>query len=554
MKLNLMICIIAFYVQCFQTANAQQWRSTLYPENWQPGLADNQGRFLHDFSYAGYHSGLVEIPQIKKNIIDITKKPYNADNTGKIDITSIAQKAIDDAGKAGGGVVYFPKGEYIFSVNESSKEGVRVKYNNVILRGTGADKTFFKNTSTFMRNKNLISFNPEGGDWVKAVGESQLLPEDLLTPTVFIKVKDASKFKVGDLVTVMTDCTDDFMAEHKSTGLWSTKIRGVRFLRTIVKVDVAKNVVEIDTPTRYFLKVRDNARIFKTGKQLEECGIEDLSIGNIQNPKETYEDWLKDNALWNKPKSGYFDVHGSHLIEFNHSLNCWIRNVATYRPRENKDDFHLLSNCLRIVESRFISVEKCNFQQSQYEGGGGNGYMYTLEGNDCLLKECHGEHARHSFDFKQMSSSGNVIYKCSSKDPMYSSDFHMWLSMANLFDSFVANGDYLDARFRPWGDRDSIHSYSTTQSVFWNTIGLKAHKIGYLIESRQWGWGYVIGTSGKVSNVQTKPVSGIHEGLSFDSEPEDFVEGEGKGATLIPQSLYKDQLEKRKTKLMKTKK
>ena len=38
------------------------WRSSLYPEDWTPGFADAQGRFLHDFSYAGYHKGEALIP------------------------------------------------------------------------------------------------------------------------------------------------------------------------------------------------------------------------------------------------------------------------------------------------------------------------------------------------------------------------------------------------------------------------------------------------------------------------------------------------------------
>ncbi len=46
------------------------------------------------------------------NKIDITQAPYNADNTGAIDATEAIQKAIDDAHAAGGGVVYFPEGEY----------------------------------------------------------------------------------------------------------------------------------------------------------------------------------------------------------------------------------------------------------------------------------------------------------------------------------------------------------------------------------------------------------------------------------------------------------
>jgi hypothetical protein len=38
------------------------WRSSLYPENWKPGFKDSNDRFLHDFSYAGYHQGEIDIP------------------------------------------------------------------------------------------------------------------------------------------------------------------------------------------------------------------------------------------------------------------------------------------------------------------------------------------------------------------------------------------------------------------------------------------------------------------------------------------------------------
>ena len=42
----------------------------------------------------------------------LTDAPYNADNTGKKDVTEIIQKAIDDCFLKGGGTVWLPKGEY----------------------------------------------------------------------------------------------------------------------------------------------------------------------------------------------------------------------------------------------------------------------------------------------------------------------------------------------------------------------------------------------------------------------------------------------------------
>jgi len=44
----------------------------------------------------------------------------------------------------------------------------------------------------------------------------------------------------------------------------------------------------------------------------------------------------------------------------------------------------------------------------------------------------------------------------------------------------------------------------------------------------------------------TTPVSGTKGKIEFNTGPEDFTEGITKGETLIPQSLYRDQLDKRK--------
>lgn len=537
-------------------ANAQIWRSSLYPENWIPGFSDSSGRYLHDFSYAGYRGGLDIIPNNVFNVIDITKPPYSADNTGKKDVTNLIQKAINDVGKLGGGVIYFPSGEYVVSVPDDKRFALRIATNNIVLRGAGSGKSFIKNVTTNMRFKVCILFEPKSGDWIKPISKSASLTSDILLPTNKIRVDNTSIFKKGDLVIVMTDCTEDFIREHRSEAQWSNKMKGVRFCRSITSINEKDKAIEIDVPTRYFLKKRDNARVFKVGKQLEECGIENISIGNVQNQKT--ELWNDDTAF-NSKNTGPFEVHASHLIEFNWSANCWAKNVSSYRPKENKDDYHMLSNCLRISESRYITLDACNFQKSQYEGGGGNGYMFTLQGNDCLLYQCYAEDGRHNYDFKEMSSSGNVLLNCSSKSPRYASDFHMWMSMANLVDSFISDGDYLDASFRPYGPKGFRHMYTTTETVFWNTKGLEPHKFKYLIDSRQWGWGYVIGTSGKTYKVNTKPVSGktfnqgndYYDNLLFDTAPEDFVEGESRGETLVPQSLYLDQLNKRKQRIIK---
>ncbi len=45
--------------------------------------------------------------------VDITKAPYNADSTGKTDVTAILNKALSDVSDAGGGTVWMPAGKYL---------------------------------------------------------------------------------------------------------------------------------------------------------------------------------------------------------------------------------------------------------------------------------------------------------------------------------------------------------------------------------------------------------------------------------------------------------
>ena len=44
---------------------------------------------------------------------DITKAPYNADSTGKTDVTAVINQALKDVSDAGGGTVFMPVGQYL---------------------------------------------------------------------------------------------------------------------------------------------------------------------------------------------------------------------------------------------------------------------------------------------------------------------------------------------------------------------------------------------------------------------------------------------------------
>jgi hypothetical protein len=523
----------------FKTNN--EWRSSLYPEDWKPGYKDAQGRFLHDFSYAGYHMGETEIPHNTMNVTDVTLPPYNADNTGINDVTQTIQQALDDAGIAGGGVVYLPAGTYKIAAADTSSYGLRIAYDSTVLRGAGTGLTFLLNYQTNMRYKDIIRVMGSDANWFEPEGTTTAVSFDIPELTRVIPVESITGFTIGDLVVLTSTPTPEFIAEHKMTGNWTaSSIKGVAFLRRIDSIDIKNNLLIIDAPTRYFLKTRDDARVYHAKEHISECGIENLSIGNLQNPDSGWEE-----ESYSLSGTGAYEVHNSHVIQFKYSENCWAKNVSTFKPSGNAGDFNILSNGLKLNQSRFITIDSCSFEKPQYEGGGGNGYMFTLESNDCLIKNSRANHGRHNFDFKYPYSNGNVILRSRGENAKYASDFHMYLSMSNLFDACAMNGDYLESAFRPYGG-DAIHGYTSTQSVFYNTTGEAYHPDkSYIIDSRQFGWGYIIGTLGPASNVVIDPAEGSLNGYLYNTTPRDFTEGIGKGNDLRPVSLYLDQLDRR---------
>lgn len=520
-----------------RSADEPSWRSALYPENWQPGYADAEGRFLHDFSYAGYHRGEKPLPMREGKVFDVTQAPYMADPTGKADSTAGIQTALDAAAEAGGGVVYLPPGTYRISPPAESKAALRLQGDNVVLRGAGADKSFLFNDVIEMREKVVVLVEGAPAMNWRAEGKGILsteLARDVPNQATEVFVKNTAGFSPGDLVVLRSDLTQRFIDEVEMTGKWqpggpNLSSRTLIFCRRIVSVNPRASSLALDVPVRYPMKVADQARVVKIpGRMIAESGLEDFSIGMRQHPGSG----LEENDYGKTGTLGY-EVHGSKAIAFRHAENCWARRLKTYAPEGNDPKVHLLSNGLNLFRSRFITVDSCDFKFAQYRGGGGNGYLYTMQGQENLLINCMAEGGRHNYDFGTMVSSGNVIIKCTTKDGQLASDFHMFLSMSNLLDNVTCDGDFLEAMyFRPWGG-EVVHGVTTTQSVFWNTNGLRyAPKKPFIVWSEQLGDGYVIGTRGPCPDVHST----------------DFVEGVGRGDSLVPASLYQAQLKLRLSK------
>lgn len=531
--------------------SALAWRSTLYPEDWAPPADKvfNSDLFLQDFSHAGYRYAEAPLPRPEEPLYDVLA--YGADPTGLQDSTGAIQSAIDACGAAGGGVVYLPEGVYRVAPPPGATAALEINQSNVILRGADRAGTRLLNTATAMRKKSILRVGNGAGSWLKAVDARIPLTGDLPGPTREIPVESTDGFGVGDEIVIHAEATPAWIREHQmaTTAYWLDKgssLGGVAFFREIVAIDPSESVLTVDTPVRYALKRRDNAAVFRTNKQLTGIGIEDISIGNIEHPGTS--GWSESD--FNDPSKSAYAVHASWMIQMENVRHGWIRNVHSFAHEENSLGTHMLSNGIRVLNSRNITLRDCDLQKVQYGGGGGNGYTYRFQNSqEVLVVDCAARYQRHGFVQSHMRNSGNVLHRVLSQETKQQtagdgrtngagSDHHMHLSQSMLFDMATADRDFYDAHWRStWGT--VAHGLTSTNTVFWNTRGKQRHPArDHLVRSDQYGFGYVIGTSGASSIVDIS-VS------TYRTEPADFVEGEGMGKTLQPASLYRDQLQKR---------
>ena len=499
----------------------ENWHSRLYPANWAPAFTDAEGRFLHDFSYAGYHYGERSLPKLEgKSTFDVVAE-FGADNTGKADATKAIQSAIDAAESKGGGLVLLPAGLY-------RCDGIlTVDAPGVVLRGAGgtASRVFFT-SSKGLRHRSHIAFVGR-----LKYGRDVPLVADAPNRSRVAQIADAGELKRWDEVSLGWVITDEFVAEHKMTGTWKAFNGKWRpfFRRTIVSVDHSQDPVRVtlDVPLRYPCKMRDKASLRQESGYLRECGIEDIALSNAVSWEDA---WAQ---------------HGVHAVRFHAAKDCWAKSVVSLPSPLPEAKKHHLQNCgIKVLDSKRVTIADCHLERPQNRGGGGCGYLFEISrSSEILTRDCTAIGGRHNFiqnwDF---GTSGCVWLRCLSEDsravvtpripiglPAFC-EYHHSLAMACLVDQCTLDDGWYGGNRRNWS---SGAGTTVTQSIFWNTRG--AGQIG----SWQFGLGYVVGTTDVTVKTQ------LHGRWSAGSEPADYTEGLGKGDTLVPQSLYEDQLKRR---------
>ena len=281
------------------------------------------------------------IPTNRTHLIDVTKPPYNANNTGAGD----AQPAITNAivAAAANDVVYLPAGTYRLNspVNIAFKK-------NITIRGAGPDKTLVKLYSTWG-----AAFNVGGGadyQWNQ--------PNLAITGS---PAKGATVLNVGSTTPLNSTYPNGGIGQickielKNDYGLPVVSVASWEYMRRQTCRIVAKTstTVTISPPLLFALPESLAPKLAVATSQAEFVGVEDLKIDATNS------------------------TSGAGMVYMTQCYGCWVKNVTVV----NVANRHLwVTDCVQC------DVRQCYTSKRQSEGTNGAGILVDGDGF-CLFED-----------------------------------------------------------------------------------------------------------------------------------------------------------------------
>jgi hypothetical protein len=467
------------------------WRSVLFPERWTPSFTDEAGRFLHDFSYAGYEGGAE--PRASGRTVTLDRPDGDA--------TQMLQRAIDEA--SDGDVLILRPGTWRIDGT------LQISRPNLVVRGS--DDT----TLLFTRAEGLsFSQHVTIGVEPRSFGEAPLVRDAVARDTmVEVGAFDGGTIAPGDDVVLGHEITPEFIAAHGMTGTWRAFNDTWQPLawRKVVRVEGA--TVTLDVPLRSALRLRDRPTLRRVVHRVHHVGLENLRFTNAVD------------------RRAALAMDQVAVFHFTGVRDCWVRGL---RSVGLDGGAHVQSVGVRVHQSRNVTIMDTTIGEAQHRGSGGNGYLFEVrQSNEVLFRDCEAFGGRHNFIQNWgFGTSGCVWQRVVSRggtaeNPLGSSrglsEFHHSLATANLIEDSVFDDGFAIVNR---GAESTGAGLTGTETVFWNVRGAG------VLRSMQYGHGYVIGT--EALTVETRDLLQLAD---RQAGPEDWTEGLDAGDSLEPRSL-----------------
>ncbi|MCL1068699.1 hypothetical protein L2735_18175 [Shewanella olleyana] len=426
-------------------------------EKFLQGEEIEGGYTLFNWQDTGYKMG-EEIPHITGPIFHVNDYGANP-NDGQDDLIAI-QTAIDEAEKAGGGVVLFDAGQYDLNIENdedfSDEHAIWVRSANVVLRGAGREKgngTVIKQwkKSDNINTVSLHTINFHSNEWslpgVHTITEDVAKGSTRIPLNRIVDVTDGAV--VGIRMQAWTAETKPEMSEEELYELTNELLSPLYdsedreeyvqgpsqmpfFFTTQVKEVTDNNEVILASPIPRALRLKYRPLLFALKSKVNNCGVEDLLIESIHDGSYI---------------EGGYDTGG---IAFTNIDDCWVNNVAIQDTTLD----------ISLHNSRHITINDIVVDGAYGHHGIG---IYRSDNN--LIQNLHYKTYRNHVVTLTGTSSGNVVRNLNntSDSDLLGIDFHGGFASYNLLEN-LRNVTLQSSG--GWGS----NAHSGQYNVVWNLV------------------------------------------------------------------------------------
>ncbi|MBN2698272.1 MAG: pectate lyase [Bacteroidales bacterium] len=401
-------------------------------------VPDQYGNRIPDFSYCGYKSSNVPIPDLPVTLV--VPRPEE-------DATILLQSAIDHVaslipGPNGfRGVILLEPGIYRL------KGRLTIRESGIIIRGSGMDE---QGTTLLAEGVDRMTLIRISGKDDRRAGPEYDIKDSFVPVNAFqFRISDAHTLSSGERIMVQRPSTpewidllgmNEFGGETEWLG-WKPGQRDICWYRTVTAVD--GDMITVDAPLTMSLdKNFGGGKVipFKWYGRISHIGIENLRLQSAYdrtNPKDESHCWM--------------------AVTFENCEDSWVRQVR-FR--------HFAGSAVAIYETAGkITVKDCISESPVSEIGGGRRYTFFNMGQQCLFTGLYSENGYHDFATGFCSAGPNAFVECESGNSYsFSGAIDSWAT-GILFDIVSIDGNRLS--FKNRGQDAQGAGWCAANSMFW---------------------------------------------------------------------------------------